>query len=72
MKSGTRCYKYDELTIELLRQFAEGSESLEQLLINCYNHQIETRACCASHEKDETSDLVIVCSVTVSLIFYRL
>ena len=54
MDSKVRCYAYNELDKDLLRQFSEGSAALESLLNFCYQNQVETKACCAGHEKEGT------------------
>lgn len=56
MSNKLRCYKYDELNYELLKEFAEGSKSLEELLINCYQNKIVTHACCIGHDKNEETN----------------
>ena len=52
MKNKSKCYSYDEITPELLKEFSEGCAALENLLNCCYENKIETRACCSGHEED--------------------
>ena len=47
----TRCYSYDELNKDLLKEFSEGSKALEDLLNYCFDNHIETRACCVGHKE---------------------
>ncbi len=54
MESKVRCYAYDEINDDLLKQFSEGNKTLENLLRFCYQNKVETRACCIGHEKEES------------------
>ena len=54
MKNKSKCYSYDEITPELLKEFSEGCAALENLLNCCYENKIETRACCSGHEEDSS------------------
>ena len=49
--NSARCFSYEELNSDLLKQFSEGSHSLEKLLNYCYNSKIVTRACCKGHSE---------------------
>ena len=49
-----KCYNYEELNEEKLKQFSEGSNSLESLLKYCYKNKIITRACCIGHNNEES------------------
>ena len=55
MINKVRCYDYDELNNDLLKQFSEGSKALENLLKFCYQNHIVTRACCIGHNKAKES-----------------
>ena len=52
MKNKVRCYGYDEINEDLLKDFSEGSKALENLLNYSYNNLLETRACCIGHEDE--------------------
>ena len=52
MKNKVKSYSYDEINEDLLKEFSEGSKSLEDLLNYSYNNHVETRACCIGHEDE--------------------
>ena len=56
MANQDKCYNYDELNEDLLKQFSEGSNSLENLLKFCYENKIVTRACCIGHDDNKESE----------------
>ena len=62
MKSIVRCYEYKEINRDLLKQFSEGSEALENLLNYCYDNKIKTKACCAGHGVFEKAYVLFILS----------
>ena len=50
MNHNDRLYSYDELTVDKLKEFSEGSNSLYNLLKYCYDNKIVTYACCKGHD----------------------
>ena len=50
MKNLDKSYNYEDLNKDMLKQFSEGSNSLEELLNNCYDNKIVTRGCCVGHD----------------------
>ena len=56
MVNKDKCYNYEELNEEKLKQFSEGSNSLESLLKYCYKNKIITRACCIGHNNEESEN----------------
>lgn len=63
MESKVRCYNYDEINEDLLKQFSEGSYELEKLLKYCYFNKIETRACCIGHANSGPYSKPYICFI---------
>jgi hypothetical protein len=53
VKNDGKLYAYKDITDHkaAAKEFAEGSESLEKLLLKCFKMGVVTRACCIGHDK---------------------
>ena len=63
MQNTVKCYSYDEINKDLLKEFSEGSEALESLLNYCYENKIETRACCIGHKERGVHSKPYICFI---------
>ena len=70
MECKVRCYDYNEINENLLKQFSEGSSELEKLLIYCYTNKIETRACCIGHINDGQLSKPYICFVNCKNLYF--